>query len=734
MGSRIDRAPALGRGQKTGGARTRWRAADIHEVSPRIPLGSPLISLALLAACAGPGGSDAGADAQQVDGPATTVDAGVTDAATDATIVVTPPDAGPLARSWPRTTDALRAALGDRGAWIAAWQLDEPDGALADELGHASLLPRGRLAYLQPGAWLDDRAVTFDSDEDALVTDAPPFALDPTRSLAALLSIRLADDPGGGALASQLDAGGVGAILVALDPATGHLRAALGDGTRTATATLPIDHRDGRYHDVLVVIDRQSGVLRLLSDLGRSPFTSIVPIGDASTATAFTLGASRVGAAAGHGLTFAAVAAGDVAGLALDGDDALYRLRLATDRPAPIVRPPADLPWAPPWPIHRERRGQYTIDVDPHTLRVPTTADVWISPAGDDAWPGTPGLPLRSLRAAFAAIRESTTIHLAPGAYDADDGWYGSAPAYDVNLIAEGGRARLTSADIDLTWLPSPAGPGVFQTMAARDPYAVIDSAAAVGLDPWLAARGSVADVAATAGTWTATGARVTVHTRDGRAPDDRTLVLPAETLNGFINDPARTVYLEGLDFEGGYKALHVNRAHRLVLVDTTFRYGAGEGLSVLATDEVLAFSVVAEANAWDGLAYTAVTHVLEVGCVGRDNGRDGSNIDNGSTTHGTGTVIRLGGEYRDNGGPNVADVLGASSWDLGTIASGNHAIGNRINFFVDGEMWLREVNARDRTPDATIDLVTAVRARLHAHDTDRVTVGGTGTIDDRAE
>ena len=49
------------------------------------------------------------------------------------------------------------------------------------------------------------------------------------------------------------------------------------------------------------------------------------------------------------------------------------------------------------------------------------------------------------------------------GTYDADAGWYGVNPAFDVNLIAEGGRARVTSADVDLTWQPSAAGPDVYE-------------------------------------------------------------------------------------------------------------------------------------------------------------------------------------------------------------------------------------------------------------------------------
>jgi hypothetical protein len=227
----------------------------------------------------------------------------------------------------------------------------------------------------------------------------------------------------------------------------------------------------------------------------------------------------------------------------------------------------------------------------------------------------------------------------------------------------------------------------------------------------------------------------VIVHTRDG-LPPVKLSVMPYATLNAVVDDPGRAVYLEGLDLEGGYKALRVNRARRVILVDTALRYGAGEGLSAIDTGEVLAFRAVAEANGWDGLAYSSTPHVLEVDCVGRDNGRSGTDLDNGSTVHSGGTVVRVGGVYRGNAGPNVADVQGARSWSLGSSAGGNRAAASyqRVNYFIDGRMWLREVSARDLAADATMDLVAWTGAVIHAHDTDRDTVGGAGAIDALAE
>ena len=732
------------RGKKLATPRTPERPADDHLVThvpnrTSLAVRSSLLLLTLAAGCYRPADDEpAGGDADvvdpEVDAPAPDVDAAAPelDAGVDADIDAAVP---PAARTWPRTAADLRTAMGDRGRWTAAWQLDELAGAAVDDLARLPLVPSGSVAYRQPGAWDDDLAVGFDSADDGLVADDVPFELVHDRSMAALMAVRIDPTTAAGAIAARRGRDGTGVTLLAVDRDTGYLRAELSDGTHVAAATIPIDHRDARYHGVLVVIDRETHVLRLMSDLGRSPAVSIAQVGDAVTAAPFTLGAGGAGPAARASVAYVAIATDDVVGLAPDGDRALYALRRETRRPAPTVRPPAELPWVPAWPIRRDQRARYTIDVAPSDLRLITNAHLWISPIGDDSNAGAASTPKRSLHAALTAMTTATTIHVAPGTYDADAGWYGVNPAFDVNIIAEGGRARLTTADVDLVWHQSAAGAGVFETTAAAPPYTVID-AGLLGEEPWLQAKASPAEVAATPGSWYAAGRTVTVHTRDGRAPDDQVAVMPAATLNAAIDDATRTVYLEGLDFEGGYKALHVNHARKLIIVDTTFRYAAGEGLSVLHTDEVLAFGAVAESNAWDGLAYSWVAHILEVDCAGRDNGRGGSNIDNGSTVHTGGTVVRLGGDYRSNGGPNVADVQGASSWNLGTVAAGSRATsgGQRVNFYIDGQMWIREGSARDRPVDLTIDVVPAGSSRLHLHDTDRATVGGTGTIDDRAE
>ncbi len=649
--------------------------------------------------------------------------------AIDATLA----DALPPCGGWPRTADSLRAALGERGRWTAAWPFDDPAGvAVAAAFGQRGLVARGTPRSRVDGAWPDDCAIYLDSIEDGLALMAPTdFDLGATGSLAVLISARI---EGAGLLASKRGSPGGPGFELAVLPGTGQLRVELSDGVVSAATTIPLDHRGVGFVDVLAIVDRRAQQLRVASTLGRSPVVSLVGVGSTTTPTPFTFGATADRAGAPQVMTYAALATEPGDRFLDEVDDALATLRIGTGRPAPTVRVPAGFPWLPPWSIARQRRGRYTMDVDPRTLRLPTTADLWVAPTGDDLAAGTAAAPLRSVHAALSAMTQATTIHLAAGTYDADAGWFGAVPQHDVNLIAEGGRARLTAGDVDLVWLPSAGGPAAYEAMVVPAPYAVIE--AETGHDPWLAWRASVNEVVATPGSWSYQAGLLTVRPWLSTPPAARVQAMPSATLGAFVNDRAHAVYLEGLDLEGGYKALHVEAARQVILVDVSLRYGAGEGLSVRNTDEALAFGAVAEANAWDGLAYTATARILEVDCVGRDNGRDGSNIDNGSTVHDGGAVIRIGGTYRDNLGPNVADVQGARSWNLGTAAGGNRAtqLTQRVNFYIDGALWLREASASDDSGAQTTDLFGGAATTLHVFDSTFETVDGAGVLDGAAE
>jgi hypothetical protein len=87
----------------------------------------------------------------------------------------------------------------------------------------------------------------------------------------------------------------------------------------------------------------------------------------------------------------------------------------------------------------------------------------------------------------------------------------------------------------------------------------------------------------------------------------------------------------------------------------------------------------VASSNACDGFNYHAsqtnpyVPRFLEVGCEAYRNGwgsLDVPETQNGSTSHDGVVGQRINGNYHDNYGPNIADVLGAQTWSVGCLAT----------------------------------------------------------------
>ena len=98
-----------------------------------------------------------------------------------------------------------------------------------------------------------------------------------------------------------------------------------------------------------------------------------------------------------------------------------------------------------------------------------------------------------------------------------------------------------------------------------------------------------------------------------------------------------------------------------------------------------------------DGFSYQAVGRHLELRSRAIRNGNDGSQVSNGSSSHGA-TVIRLSGYYGDSDGPNVADVFDSRSFNAGSVMETSRATAavQAVNVAVDSaasstSAWLLE-------------------------------------------
>lgn len=413
-------------------------------------------------------------------------------------------------------------------------------------------------------------------------------------------------------------------------------------------------------------------------------------------------------------------------------------LHKALQLPPPLAWP-AGFAWNPTWRIGRPAGGYRPYGLDPTSRRATTSATRWIATNGNDVNSGlVEGSPKRSLWSALIAAGSTpTTFMIKAGTYDWDYSWAGQTQAADFNLIGYGGRVRISTQPTGLSW--SSVGSGAYSTTFATAPYGVVDEANvdAYGVGTWLTQQASVVAVQASGG-WYWTATTLTVKTFDGRAPDSSLWAFPssASKWSMRINGGSVTAYIENIDFVGGYRA-EVNAVRQFTTINTTFSYTEFHAFHGVACTEAQlwqsrAIGAKGAGGGADGFGYQAGwAKCLEVDCEGLSNGWDGSDICNGSTSHG-GVVIRCGGRYLNNQGPNVADVASGKSITLGAVIGASRGVSSsqRTNVASDGatgEIWLADCDL-DGAGAQDLYMIHA-GSRIYTRATNYSGAGGAGTV-----
>lgn len=400
---------------------------------------------------------------------------------------------------------------------------------------------------------------------------------------------------------------------------------------------------------------------------------------------------------------------------------------------------PSSFTWSPTFPIYRDAQSRrYRVGLDPTTRRATTSATRWIATTGNDSNSGlVEGSPKRSLWSALIAAGSTpTTFMIKAGTYDWDYSWAGQTQAADFNLIGYGGRVRISTQPTGLSW--SSVGSGAYSTTFATAPYGVVDetNVDAYGVGTWLTQQASVVAVQASGG-WYWTATTLTVKTFDGRAPDSSLWAFPssASKWSMRINGAAVTACVENIDFVGGYRA-EINAVGQFTTINTTFSYTESYAFHGVACTEAQlwrcrAIGAKGAGGNADGFGYqVGWAKCLEVDCDGLSNGWDGADINNGSTSHG-GIVIRCGGRYLNNQGPNVADVSGKSV-TFGAMIGASRGVSssqstNVVGDGATGEIWLADCYLDGK---GTHDLYTwNAGSKIYTRATGYDVAGGVGTV-----
>lgn len=385
--------------------------------------------------------------------------------------------------------------------------------------------------------------------------------------------------------------------------------------------------------------------------------------------------------------------------------------------PAEPITPPVGFGWDPGLMIENQG-GSYIANVDVSQF-APTGKTYYVGhPGASDSNDGlTSGTALASMAAAVGKA-DAVVIRVYPKLYHRNQGIFTINTARSISIIGDGGVALLSAHEPGMVWtLDSDAT--YRATRSAVE--SVWDSSITDERGDYqrLVKRANLAEAKAAPGSWFTDGTEVWVHTSDGRPPDAQVLVYlqVGSSISG-----AATVYLENLRFEGGRPPLRIFNGGSGATMPTVygknvaFKYSALNGLEVLGAFTHLQGCEAAR-NGLDGLNYHVHNAVLcrsiEVNCVGRDNGWSGGDIHNGSSTHDGQSIVRIGGRYERNSGPNVADVNGSKAWNVGVVAASSTAAGGQnVNFWLDGEMWCDGCVSSGSTTDLRVQL-TGSKAHL---------------------
>ena len=160
------------------------------------------------------------------------------------------------------------------------------------------------------------------------------------------------------------------------------------------------------------------------------------------------------------------------------------------------------------------------------------------------------------------------------------------------------------------------------------------------------------------------------------------------------------STYIEGITFDGddgvpnteSFIVMDVRNADALTIVNSEFvNAGTGDGLNVFNTETVVVYGSIASNNFGDGFSYSnpdgMAMEVFEAFVDGSNNGTSGLWQSQGSTTHESVDIVRVGGVFTGNP-TNISDVSSGTSWNVGVTtadATANEQAGQYLNFNVSG-------------------------------------------------
>ena len=260
--------------------------------------------------------------------------------------------------------------------------------------------------------------------------------------------------------------------------------------------------------------------------------------------------------------------------------------------------------------------------------------------------------------------------------YGWSDGFSGFSQAKPFNLIGKGTVIIGAHRD-NLTWTKNSTYSNVYQT-TATSVNEVVDFKNTNDIRI-LTKQSSLQAVSENIGSfYIDTNNNIYVRTHDDRTPDEK--IFPNMISDGVKLTDNPKIYFENVTFSNTVRLTATTTNKQFYAKNCQFSIGTGNNaLSIEGYDYNILQNCTASYGTMDGFNYHVgngiLPKVIEIDCKGYNNGRNGADQNNGSTMHDGGHILRIGGEYYGNSGPNVIDVNeGTMSVNLGVYSHNSNA------------------------------------------------------------
>ena len=346
------------------------------------------------------------------------------------------------------------------------------------------------------------------------------------------------------------------------------------------------------------------------------------------------------------------------------------------------LKVPSDLNMAVPFTVQSALNGDVQVNYDVSVNKNAVTKRYYVDvKTGNNSNAGTESAPFQSINRALR-YADADEIVVQEGAYGWSHGFSGYSQTKPFNLIGKG-KVLIGAHRDGVAWNKNSTYSNVYQTNQTNV-VEVIDYKDIHDIK-FLEKQTSVKGVSDNAGSYYVDSSNnIFVRTHDDRVPDDQILPNMYSDAVKITDNPK--VYFENIRFTNSVKLTVTKSGNKFFSKDCFFSIGSGgNALSIEGYDYNILQSCVAKHATMDGFNYHAkngiIPKVIEIDCIGFDNGRNGADQNNGSTMHDGGQIIRIGGEYHNNGGPNVIDVNeGTVSVNIGVYSHGSRATAGTIS------------------------------------------------------